>query len=211
MNPLIIILFGLVLTACSPIKTTVSNLYKLDTYSPKRLSQSHTNQSLLITMPEATAGYQFSTMLYVKKPFELASFANNAWVDQPAHMLLPLLAQSLQSSNYFYAISSSINSEHTDYRLDTQLIELQQNFLKKPSQIEIVVKVVLSHVNDNRVVASRVISEHANCPADTPYGGVVAANLATKRLTARISDFVVTATKQDFNHSGSIQSISNNA
>ncbi len=42
-------------------------------------------------MPEATAGYQFSTMLYVKKPFELAAFANNAWVDQPANMLMPSL------------------------------------------------------------------------------------------------------------------------
>jgi len=201
MNPLIIILLGLALTACSPVKTTVSNLYKLDAYSTKKFSPSYTHQSLLITMPEATAGYQFSTMLYVKKPFELASFANNAWVDQPAHMLLPLLAQSLQSSNYFYAISSSINSEHTDYRLDTQLIELQQNFLKKPSQIDLVVKVVLTHVSDSRAVASRVFSEHANCPTDTPYGGVVAANLATKRLTARISEFVVTEVKKDFNHS----------
>lgn len=203
MNPLIIVLLGLIIAACSPVKTAVSNLYKLDAYSPKRLSQSHSNQSILITMPEATAGYQFSTMLYVKKPFELASFANNAWVDQPAHMLMPLLAQSLQSSNYFYAVSSSINSEHTDYRLDTQLIELQQNFMKKPSQIEIVVKVVLSHISDNRVIASRVLSEYVNSPTETPYGGVIAANLATKHLTARISDFVVTEVKQDFNHSGS--------
>ncbi|CDZ77825.1 ABC-type uncharacterized transport system, auxiliary component [Legionella massiliensis] len=196
---LVLILTGFLLSACSPVKTSISNQYKLDSYSAKPLGGSSAKQSILITAPEAASGYQSTEMLYVKKAYELSSFANNAWVDQPANMLLPLLAQSLQRSGYFYAVTSSVNSEHTDYRLDTQLIELQQNFLKKPSQIDLVVKVVLTHMSDNRVIASRVISQHINCPTDTPYGGVIAANLATNRFTAEVSDFVVSHIKRDSN------------
>lgn len=192
---LILISTGLFLAACSPVKSPISNQYKLDSYSAKQYRPHFAKQSILITVPEAAAGYQNSEMMYVKKPFELSSFANNAWVDQPANMLLPLLAQSIQNSGYFYAVTSNANSEHTDYRLDTQLIELQQNFLKKPSQLDLVAKVVLTDVGKNRVIASRLISQHIKCPMDTPYGGVIAANQATKRFTAEVSQFVVSQVK----------------
>jgi cholesterol transport system auxiliary component len=197
---LILVLVELLLTACSPVKTTISNQYKLDSYGSKSFRPNASKQSILITLPEAAAGYQRTDMLYVIKPFELSSFVNNAWVDQPANMLLPLLALSLQQSGYFYAVTSSINSEHTDYRLDTQLIELQQNFLRKPSQIDLVAKVVLTQVSDNRVIASRLISKHIKCPTDTPYGGVIAANQATKLFTAEVSDFVISHIRQDAHH-----------
>ena len=75
--------------------------------------------------------------------------------------------------------------------MDTQLLTLEQNFLRKPSVIEFSVKVVLTHVSDNKVIASRIISEQIACPADTPYGGVIAANKATLQFTAIIADFVV--------------------
>ncbi|MBA2652428.1 MAG: membrane integrity-associated transporter subunit PqiC [Tatlockia sp.] len=194
---LVLVGFSLFFAACSPVKTLVSNQYKLDSFSNRQLGHASAKQSILITQPEAAAGYQGSEMLYVKKPFELSSFANNAWVDQPANMLLPVIVQSLQASGYFFAVTSSANSEHTDYRLDTQLIELEQNFLKKPSQIDMVVKVVLTHVSDNRVVASRLFGVHISCPMDTPYGGVIAANRATNVLTARISEFAVSLIEKD--------------
>lgn len=192
---LILIITSLFLDACSPVKSPISNQYKLDSYNTRQYARNSTKKSILITAPEAAAGYQSSEMLYVKKPFELSSFANNAWVDQPANMLLPLLVQSIQSSGYFYTVTSSANSEHTDYRLDTQLIELQQNFLKKPSQVDFVVKVVLTQVSENRVIASHLISQHIKCPMDTPYGGVIAANQATNRFTAQVSRFVVSQIK----------------
>lgn len=196
--PLLALVFaGLLLNACSPVKTTASNQYKLDAFSAKPLGRGLAKQSILITAPEAAAGYQSSEMLYIKKPYELNSFVNNAWIDQPANMLLPLLAQSLQRSGSFFAVTSSVNSEHTDYRLDTQLIELQQNFLKKPSQLDLVAKVVLTHMSDNRVIASRLISLHINCPTDTPYGGVIAANRATTQFTAAVTDFVVAQIRRD--------------
>ncbi|MBA2711008.1 MAG: membrane integrity-associated transporter subunit PqiC [Tatlockia sp.] len=195
--PLILLGLGFVITGCSPVKTAVINQYKLDSFSVQRLGQSYSRQSIFISLPEAAAGYQDSTMMYVRRPFELNSFTKNSWVDQPANMLLPLLAQSLQSTSYFYAVTSTANSEHTDYRLDTQLIKLQQNFLTIPSQVDFAAKVVLTHVSDKRVIASRLFSDHVKCPSDTPYGGVIAANKATRLFTAKVSKFVVAHVNKD--------------
>lgn len=203
MNKLILIsLFctHCLLTACSPIKTPVTNQYKLSAYSNKQLTSRYTQLSILVTQPEAVAGYQTEQMLYIQKPFELTPFANNAWIDPPADMLFPLILQSLQRSGYFYAVASSPTADKTDYRLDTQLIEIHQNFLKKPSEIEFIAKVVLTCVKDSRVVASRLISQQAQCPIESPYGGVIAANRAVSNFTAEMTEFVVRHVQGDNCH-----------
>jgi cholesterol transport system auxiliary component len=188
--PIILACAFSLLTGCA-VKPAITNQYKLDHFSAKKLSSQQSRQSILISQPEAVAGYQTDAMLYVIKPYEVSSFAHNAWIGPPADMLFPLIMQSVQRSGYFYAVASTPNSDQTDYRLDTQLIELQQDFLKKPSQIHFVAKVVLTHVADNHVVASRVIQESVPCPADTPYGGVIAANQAVKRFTEEMTAFIV--------------------
>ena len=153
--------------------------------------------SLLISQPDAIAGYQTEQMMYTNKPFELTNFAHSAWISSPANMLYPLIIQSLQKSHYFFAIASGPDADKTDYRLDTQLFELQQNFLTKPSMVQLVAKVVITHIPDNRVVSSRIITQSVPCPQDTPYGGVIAANKATMAFTAALSDFVVEQVKRD--------------
>lgn len=193
MNRLALLLLAvihLLLAGCSPVKPSITNQYTLSAYSEKQYSrQSHV--SILVNAPEAVAGYQTEQMLYMKKPYELSAFAHNGWIDPPADMLFPLLLQSLQRSGYFYAVASSASAEATDYHLDTQLIELKQNFLQKPSTLNFRAKVVLTRVKDNRVIASKVIALCIPCPADTPYGGVVAANLATQQFTAQVTAFVI--------------------
>ena len=186
------------ITACSPIKVPISNQYKLASFSAKQRVSTHRSPSLLISEPEAMAGYQTEQMLYISKPFEISSFAHSAWVSPPARMVYPLLIQSIQESNYFYAVASGVYADTTDYRLDTQLITLQQNFLVKPSVLEWVAKVVLTHISDNRAVASRVIIEHIKCPQDTPYGGVIAANQATLAFTAKVTAFVIDKIARDY-------------
>ena len=199
-NKIGIVLFGClswIVTACSPIKTPVSNQYKLESFSARQLTTAHKGPSLLISEPEAMAGYQTGQMLYINKPFEMSSFAHSAWASPPANMLSPLIIQSVQRCGYFYAVASGVFADTTDYRLDTQLMALQQNFLVKPSVLELMVKVVVTHIADNRAVASRIISEHVQCPQDTPYGGVIAANKATQLFTAKVTDFVVKQVTRD--------------
>ncbi len=146
--------------------------------------------TLLVTTPDAAAGYQTEQMLYVKKPYALEPFVKNAWVNPPADMLYPLILQSLQRTNLFEAVTSNAYTLGATYRLDTQLLSLQQNFLKKPSVLEFSAKVVLTHVSDNNVLASKIINLRILCPSDTPYGGVIAANKATQQFTAALTHFV---------------------
>lgn len=186
-----------ILTACSPIKIPVSNQYTLDTFSAKKLVKNKTRVSILVSQPEAMAGNQTEQMHYIQKPFELSAFVHNAWVSSPSNMVYPLIIQSLQKTGYFSAVASGPYVEKADYRLDTQIIALQQNFLGTPSVTEFVAKVMLTHIEDNRVVSSRIISERINCPTDTPYGGVIAANKATQAFTARLSEFVITNVQND--------------
>ena len=170
------------------VKTGPSVEYKLDAFHARMINEKHPPLSILVTDPQASAGYQTESMLYESKPYQLEAFANNAWAGRPAKMLLPLILQSLQYTGYFYAVTSSPYGEKADYRLDTHLLELQQNFL---------VKLVLTHVADGRVIASQIINQCVPCPADTPYGGVIAANEATRKFTAVLTDFVIQHIKKD--------------
>lgn len=182
---------GLLLGGCTPVKMPVAKEYSLTAYSSKQYLAKPSKTTLLITHPEAVAGYETGLMFYRKTPFQAQSFTKNAWIHPPADMLYPLLIQSLQKTGYFYAIASSPHRTKADYRLDTQLLTLEQNFLKKPSVLELTVKVVLTRMEDDQVLASRILSQEVPCPSDTPYGGVLAANRAAFLWTLALSEFVV--------------------
>lgn len=186
-----------ILTGCTPIKMSVNDQYKIASFSTKKMSQKKSSCSILISQPDAIAGYQTEQMIYTDKPFALSSFVHNAWISSPANMLYPLITQSLQKNNYFFAVASGPDADKTDYRLDTQVIALQQNFLTHPSTLELVVQTVLTHIPDNRVVSSKMFIQHVPCPKDTPYGGVIAANKAALAFTSALSDFVIGHVRHD--------------
>lgn len=193
--------FGIVivlcfLSACS-VKTPIENKYKLEKFCAKKINLKKSTVSVQIAAPVAVSGYNTEQMLYVVQPYELTPFVKNAWVDAPANMLFPLIVQSFQASGYFYAVSSLPYADKTDYRVDTQLIALEQNFLVKPSVLDFVVKNVVTNSKENQIIASRIFGHHLPCPVDGPYGGVMAANEATKLYTAELTQFVINAINQD--------------
>ncbi len=200
MNRLIAcILFSLLLleTGCGPVKTSAANQYTL-TLSPQlKKHRAHMPYALLISKPDAMAGYRTNQMLYVKERFKLEPFAKNAWSDPPADMLYPLLVERFQDSHAFRAITSSPYADKADYRLDTQLVELNQNFLTKQSTVHLIAKVTLTRVSDNRVLASRLLTQRIPCTANTPYSGVVAANQAAGIFAEKALDFVIRQIQSD--------------
>lgn len=187
------------LSACIPVKSTIENQYKIIGYSVVKAPHTTSSKSILISQSDAIAGYQTEEMLYTDTLYRLDAFAHNSWISPPATMLTPLIVQSLQRSHYFHAVAAGPNADKTDYRLDTQLIHLQQNFLTKPSILEFSAQVVITRVNDNRVLASHTFIERIPCPTDTPYGGVIATNSATKAFTARLSHYVIKQVEKDNN------------
>lgn len=185
------------LSACSAIKTPVTHQYQLNAFSSEKIAHSPSRSTLLITPTEAVNGYQTEQMQYSTEPYSLNNFVKNSWFSPPATMFYPLLIQSIQHSGYFHAISSGAYNSRTDYRLDTQLLKIQQNFMTKPSVLEFKIKVVLSHVNDNQIIASKIFSQYIPCSKDSPYGGVIAANQATKKLTHDITHFLIHHVRQN--------------
>lgn len=184
------------LGACA-IKPSVVNQYQLTAYDASVQSKSKTHHTITVTQPMAMAGYDTEKMLYIIKPFQLSAFANNSWASAPATMLFPLITESLEKSGYFFAVVSGTGTDVTEYRLETELITLQQNFLIKPSQLELAVQMTLIHVVDNRVVAAKTVHERIPCKLDAPYGGVRAANHATRIVTHKITQFVIAHIEHD--------------
>lgn len=185
------------LSSCSPIKTPVTHQYTLDIPAHKQTVHKHLSSTLLISKPEAMAGYQTEQMLYVKTPFTLEPFAKNAWVSPPADMLYPVLVEHFQSSHAFRAITSAPFADKTDYRLDTQLITFNQNFLSKQSVLKFTAKIALTRVSDNHVLASRLIVKQIPCTQNTPLGGVIAANQASVSFTEDALKFVIKHIQRD--------------
>lgn len=185
------------ISACTPIKLPVTNEYTLTLPAHTPHSRTKFSDTLFISKPEAMAGYRTEQMLYMKRPFSLEPFAQNAWSSPPAEMLYPLLVQHIQSSQAFRAITSSPYADKADYRLDTQLLTCHQNFLSQQSAFEFTAKIALTRVADNRVMASQLISQRIPCSANTPYAGVVAANRAAHLFVEKTLDFVIRQVQND--------------
>ncbi|PJD93204.1 MAG: hypothetical protein CK424_03175 [Legionella sp.] len=193
----IYVMMSSLLYACMPVPSSDTKRYQLTSVGRVTAVKSAHHKSILVMQPSSTVGYDTEQMLYVNQPYQIGVFADNSWMSPPATMLFPLMASSLESSHYFYAVASDPNVSKTDYRLESELIRLHQNFLVKPSQIELVMQVILIHGADNRVIATETIYERVPCPTDNPLGGVIAANQATSKLTRRVTHFVIDKIKHD--------------
>ncbi|OGO90989.1 MAG: hypothetical protein A3F41_05085 [Coxiella sp. RIFCSPHIGHO2_12_FULL_44_14] len=185
-----------ILLSCSPIKTEPVNTYTLGHWKNVSLPlRGKTESTLLVTMPIAASGYQSAAMIYLLTPYELKSYVNNRWVASPAQMLLPLLVDALSRTGYFYAVASAPFSGMTQFRLDTQLLTLQQEFLLPTSRVRLVIQAFLIRNRDNRIVASQRFSINLPAVGNTPYSGVLAANKAVFLITQQIAAFCINHAK----------------
>ncbi len=182
---------------CTPVQKSVEHQYTLALPQYQAAPKNPMPYALLISKPEAMAGYQTNQMLYVKQPYELEPFAKNAWANPPAAMLYPLLVKRFQESHAFRAITSSPYADKADYRLDTQLIELHQRFFGAKSSLQFMAKITLTRVADNHVLRSRIIKKQVACKENNPYGGVLAANHATTLFVNDALDFVIREVQND--------------
>lgn len=132
---LLLISLSCILAACGPVKNPIEHQYQLNAYSSEKVTHLPSSASLLITPTEAVNGYQTNEMRYSKEAYTLSSFTKNNWVSPPANMLYSLLIQSFRHCGYFSAISSGNYISKTTYRLDTQLLKLQQNFVKNQASL----------------------------------------------------------------------------
>jgi len=104
-----------------------------------------------------------------------------------------LLRYALEQTSSFRAIVRAPGSYAADIRLETELIRLQQDFQKQPSQVQLTLRTQLIDVVSKRIIAVKQFDGVENAPSDDPYGGVVAANRLLQRMLGELADFCVNA------------------
>lgn len=190
----ILLIFAALLAGCTAFsapKVENTHLYLLDARPVIVAEGKKSTQILAISMPVSRSGYDTPQMAYQRQPLELEYFATHRWADTPARMLMPLLMQALAPN--FSAVVQAPGTIPANLRLDTELIQLQQNFTTKPGKIVLTLRAQLIDLKDKRVVAVKLFDESENIGSDDAYGGVVAANHALQRVLAQLAEFCLNA------------------
>lgn len=144
---------------------------------------------LAVSMPRARAGFTTAQMIWVHQAHELDAYSRNRWADAPARMLVPLFVQALKNSGVFQTVVQSPSGTSAMWRLDTELIRLQQDFTVEPSAVRFTLGAQLVDIATQRVIATAEFDEVERCETEDAYGGVLAANRALERILAKLVDF----------------------
>ena len=182
------------LTACSPVTIPTRQMYTLETPSNVDLKERRP-VSIIVSPVQSAPAYKGREMIYVEKDFQLKAFARNEWAAPPAQMLTPLLVESLRNTHSFRAIIAPPSIDKADYRLDVNLLSFQHQFLKKPSEVEVVMTAQMMNLSTRRAVATERFVVREVSRSNDPYGGVLAANLAVQKALGQIATFCVSSAK----------------
>lgn len=195
------LVFGLLLPAlllggCSVLpepEPVSTDLYVLEYAPGQKNSQNAVADApvLIITTPSAHSGYDSYRIAYMQQAYGLRYYTRSRWADKPARMLAPLVADAMQATGQFQALYAAPGSLAADYRLDTELIRLHQDFTRQPSVVRITLRAKLIELQSHRVIATRQFDIYETAATDDTYGGVVAANKAVNRLFDELAQFCV--------------------
>lgn len=181
------------IVACSPlqpVKQEAVNTFALEArFEGRSVAPLHEAPVVLVSPMRARPGFDTRRMAYVRKAHELEYFARNQWVDAPARMLTPLLAQALESTGAYRAALMSSGGAAANLRLESEIVRLQQEFLSVPSQVRLGLRVQLIDVEARKVLATREFDVTEAASGDDPYGGVLAANRAVLRILGEVAEF----------------------
>ncbi len=176
-------------TACLPagLKANAPDLYALDPGVPRTARPGEEAPvPISVATPRAVPGLEGRGIVYVQREPEIRYFARSEWVDSPARMLAPLLAQALEANGAFHVVNGAAG-EPARLRLETDLVRLQQEFTARPSQVRLVLRAQLADAAGRRTLGDREIEIVESAPSDDPYGGVVAANAAVARAVSEVA------------------------
>lgn len=145
--------------------------------------------ALVVAMPRAAPGYDSRRMVYLRRSQQLEAFAFHEWVDAPALMLAPLLVRALQDTGSFRVVLLAPSGAVGGWRLETDLIHLQQDFSSQPSQVRLSLRAVLLETATRQVIAWREFEVSEPATGEDPVAGVQAAHRATQNVLKALAAF----------------------
>ena len=192
----------LALTACSALRPTTTpppTFYALDAPPAATVAiaaAGATAPTLLVLAPRAAAGFDSQRIIYLRQDHQVEYFAHSEWVDTPARMLGALLVPALQAGGAFRAVVPVSGAATGDLRLDTEILRLQHEFKRLPSQVRFTLRATLVDDRTRTVLAWREFDTVVPSASEDPYGGVVAANRAVQATLQELSAFSTEALRQ---------------
>lgn len=145
---------------------------------------------LVVNVPVAQPGFDTQRMAYTQRPYEVNYYATHQWADPPARMLTPLLVQALEQTGHWRAIVPMPTSIRGDHRVDIDQLALLQDFLQKPSQVRVALRMQVIKLPEYLVLGTRVFEVVEEASNDDAYGGAVAANRAVDRLVKEVAGWL---------------------
>ena len=145
--------------------------------------------TLIVNPPRAASGFDSQRINYVRQPHLLEYYAQNEWVDTPARMLAPLIVSAIENTGAFRAVILTPSAATGELRLHTEIIRLQHDLSAQPGRVVFTLRAYLVDTTSRKVVASREFNETVIASSETPYAGVVAANLAVQAGLAKLAIF----------------------
>jgi cholesterol transport system auxiliary component len=179
----------LLLSGClSPVAQEKKNNYLLNTLPQSISIKHHASPDTVMIMPtESRPIYNTTLMVYRIRPYQVNYYAKNQWAETPLQMFHSLLMRSLRKSNLFYAVVAPSYIGKVDYLLNTEIIELQHDIMRK--NIRFSVAIQLYKMKTQKVIANRLFTVQVPARENTPYAGVVAANKAEAIILRKMIKF----------------------
>lgn len=161
-----------------------------------------TAPTLIVNPPHAAAGFDSRRIIYTREPHQLEYFAHSEWVDTPARMIAPSIVAALEDTGAFRAVVLTPSAAAGDLRLNVEILRLQQEFGSAPSRVRFTLRAYMVDNETRQVLAWREFDEIVAARQDNPYGGVVAANDAVKKVMERLASFYAEAARGWISDSG---------
>lgn len=188
------------LTGCSasllPKPAAAPALYGLDdgASQPIRTPAPPGAPSLLVNLPRAAAGLDTRWIAYQRQPQRIEYYTASEWLDTPARLLAPLLVRAIERSQAFGVVLAAPAAAQAQWRLDTEILRLQQNFGAGPSQVRLTLRAVLVDAQSRVVLATREFDASVPAASEDAAGGAAAAQRAALQLAQALADFCAAAT-----------------
>lgn len=170
-----------------------TNHYILSGVSIRQWQSCSCGLTLLVAEPTAQEGYDNDQIVYMECPYQLKAYSQNRWVAPPHEMLKPLISQTLRNTGYFKAVANAPFVGETHYILQTRLLKLQHEFFCLPSSVHMTLQAILTDTSCHVIIAEKIFDVSVIAPKNNPYGGVLAANKATKITLNKLANFVIGA------------------
>jgi cholesterol transport system auxiliary component len=145
--------------------------------------------SLLVTVPRAAAGLDSRLMAYQRSPQRIEHYTASEWLDAPPRLMAPLLVRAAEATGAFRVVLQAPAGAAASWRLDTELLRLQQNFGSGPSQLRLTLRAVLVDTTSRAVLATQEFDTSVPAPSDDAAGGAAAAQRAVLQVARALAAF----------------------